>query len=198
MQNAGVWAERASRNIHTTAELEALIAGIAASPAAGLAALAEVRNGVITGEGPTTEGRIHDSRCIDAADTALIKRILLAGGEAAISRAEAEALFEIHDAALDHADSGAFEDLFARAIAHHVLAAAGRPVPARSAALTATKPVADWVSDAGALQGETAAWLASRLQRRRRGLGTLAAGAAWLGVATPWSASVAAVIDLAA
>ena len=182
MQNAGVSAERAGRN----------------SEAASLAALAEVRNGVITGEGPTTEGRIHYSRCIDATDTALVKQILLAGGEAAISRAEAEVLFDIHDAALEHADGGAFEALFARAIAHHVLAVAGRPVPARSAALTETAPVSDWVSDAGALQGETAAWLASRLQRRRRGLGALAALAALLGIAAPWGASVAALIDFAA
>jgi hypothetical protein len=51
--------------------------------------------------------------------------------------------------------------------------------------------------DGGVPHGETAAWLAGRLNRRREA-GPLAALAACLGVAMPWSASVAAVIDLAA
>src|SRR6266478_909311 len=41
-------------------------------------ALAIVRDGVITGEGPTTKGRIHFSRALDADDAAWCARILTA------------------------------------------------------------------------------------------------------------------------
>ena len=47
-------------------------------PALAALALAEVRRGVMTGEGPTTRGRIHFSRTIDAEDAALCERILIA------------------------------------------------------------------------------------------------------------------------
>jgi len=41
-------------------------------------ALTMVRDGVITGEGPTTRGRVHFSRALDAADAAWCARILTA------------------------------------------------------------------------------------------------------------------------
>jgi hypothetical protein len=41
-------------------------------------ALTIVRDGVITGEGPTTKGRIHFSRSLDADDAAWCVRILTA------------------------------------------------------------------------------------------------------------------------
>jgi hypothetical protein len=158
------------------------------------AALSQVLHGVITGEGPTTHGRIHHSRSIDAEDTALIRRILLAGGEQPIGRTEADLLLDIHAAALDHTDGGAFAELLVRAIAHHALADAGRPVPPRAAALE--QPISTWATPTGPLPGETAVWLGSRLQRQRRpgALGTLAAA---LGLA-PRAPSVATMVDLAA
>jgi hypothetical protein len=57
-----------------------------------------VRDGVITGEGPTTRGRIHFSRALDAQDAAWCARILttMAVADEPVSRAEAEALFEIN------------------------------------------------------------------------------------------------------
>src|SRR5262245_20647508 len=100
-----------------------------------LAALAAVRDGVITGEGPTTAGRIHFSRCIDAADTALIRRILRAEATAPVTRAEADALFDIHEAAIERIDGGGFDALFARAIANHATATLGQPVQARATGL---------------------------------------------------------------
>src|SRR6478672_11478393 len=62
-------------------------------------ALTIVRDGVITGEGPTTKGRIHFSRALDADDAAWCARILTASAveHQPVSRAEAEALFEIDD-----------------------------------------------------------------------------------------------------
>src|ERR1700751_3414348 len=60
-------------------------------------ALTIVRDGVITGEGPTTKGRVHFSRSLDADDTAWCERILTATAveHQPVSRAEAEALLEM-------------------------------------------------------------------------------------------------------
>src|SRR5579862_1625643 len=76
-------------------------------------ALAVVRDGVITGEGPTTKGRVHFSRELDADDVAWCERILTASAveHQPVSRAEAEALFEINDAATERNDKGRFDDL---------------------------------------------------------------------------------------
>jgi len=158
-----------------------------------VAALAAVRDGVITGEGPTTAGRIHFSRCIDAADTALIRRILRAEATAPVTRVEADALFDIHEAAIERIDGGAFDELFARAIAHHALATLGQPVPARAAALETA--LADWAQPL-APDGEIAAWLKARLSRKRRHDGPIATLAAWVGAAA-WTISAGA-LDLAA
>src|SRR5947208_14386539 len=100
-------------------------------------ALTIVRDGVITGEGPTTKGRIHFSRALDADDTAWCARILTADAvvDQPVCRAEVEALFEIHDAAAERTDGGRFDDLLAKAVAHHAAAEAGLPVPPRTAAL---------------------------------------------------------------
>ena len=76
-------------------------------------ALTIVRDGVITGEGPTTKGRVHFSRELDADDVAWCERILTAAAveHQPVSRAEAEALFQISDAATERT----------RRIAHEVL-----------------------------------------------------------------------------
>src|SRR5580693_1172707 len=78
-------------------------------------ALTIVRDGVITGEGPTTKGRVHFSRELDADDVAWCERILTASAVAnqPVSRAEAEALFEIDGAATERSDAGRFDDLIA-------------------------------------------------------------------------------------
>lgn len=63
-------------------------------------ALQQLRRGILTGEGPSAHGRVHFSRTIDAEDTALCRRILILAGRGgrAVSRLEADALFEIHAA----------------------------------------------------------------------------------------------------
>ena len=101
-------------------------------------ALAVVRDGVITGEGPTTKGRVHFSRALDADDAAWCARILTATAveHQPVSRAEAEALFEIDDAAAERSDEGRFDDLLAKAVVHHAASASGLPVPPRTVALS--------------------------------------------------------------
>jgi len=181
--------------------------GAAKLPETALAvkALAELRHGVMTGEGPTTSGRAHFSRTLDAEDAALCERILLAaGGEAGgpVSRAEAEILFDIHETALEREDAGRFDDLFAKAIAHHVLSSAGRNVPPRQVALAASTPLSAWASPADfeTIDREVAAWIAARLNRKRRMVGALDPIAAMLigAGAVPLAMSIASVLDWAA
>src|SRR3954470_8517944 len=109
-------------------------------------ALTIVRDGVITGEGPTTKGRIHFSRALDADDAALCARILTAAAieHQPVCRAEVEALFEIHDAAAERSDGGRFDDLLAKAVAHHAAAESGLPVPPRTIALSPDNDIANW------------------------------------------------------
>src|SRR4029079_10272920 len=102
-------------------------------------ALTIVRDGVITGEGPTTRGRIHFSRSLDADDAAWCARILTASAveHQPVSRAEVEELVAIHEAAAERSDDGRFDDLLAKAIAHHAASESGLPVPPRTVALAA-------------------------------------------------------------
>src|SRR4026209_1107689 len=81
-------------------------------------ALTVVRDGVITGEGPTTTGRVLFSRPLDADDAAWCARILTATAveHQPVSRGEAEALFEINDAGAERSDDGVFDDLPAQAV----------------------------------------------------------------------------------
>src|SRR6266480_2255646 len=108
-------------------------------------ALTIVRDGVITGEGPTTKGRVHFSRELDADDAAWCARILTATAveHQPVSRAEAEALFEINDAAAERSDDGRFDDLLAKAVVHHAASASGLPVPSRTVALSQLPNVFD-------------------------------------------------------
>src|SRR3974390_651936 len=101
-------------------------------------ALTMVRDGVITGEGPTTKGRVHFSRALDADDAAWCERILTATAveHQPVSRAEAVALFEIDEAAAERSDNGRFDDLLAKAVVHHAASVSGLAVPPRSVALS--------------------------------------------------------------
>src|SRR5258705_6866068 len=130
-------------------------------------ALTIVRDGVITGEGPTTRGRIHFSRALDARDVAWCARILTATAVAdePVSRAEAEALFEINAAAAERSDNGQFDDLFAKAIVHHAASASGLPVPSRTIALSPDTAIESWApTRAAALDIEVLEWIASQMR----------------------------------
>jgi hypothetical protein len=135
-------------------------------------ALAVVRDGVITGEGPTTRGRIHFSRALDADDAAWCVRILTAAGVEAqpVSRAEAEALFEINDAAAERSDDGLFDDLFAKAVVHHAASASGLPVPSRTIALSPDTAIENWAPTRAAdLDIEVLDWIASQMRGKLHG-----------------------------
>ena len=139
-------------------------------------ALAVVRDGVITGEGPTTQGRVHFSRELDAADAAWCARILTATAveHQPVSRAEAEALFEINDAAAERTDNGRFDDLLAKAVVHHAASVSGLPVPPRTVALSPETAIESWgPTKAVNVDTEVLQWIASQMRGKRRSNRTL-------------------------
>ena len=141
-------------------------------------ALAVVRDGVITGEGPTTKGRVHFSRELDAADAAWCARILTATAveHQPVSRAEAEALFEINDAAAERSDNGRFDDLLAKAVVHHAASVSGLPVPPRTVALSPETSIESWApTKAVNVDTEVLEWIASQMRGKRRSNRTLMA-----------------------
>ena len=141
-------------------------------------ALNIVRDGVITGEGPTTKGRVHFSRALDADDAAWCARILTAtavDGQP-VSRAEAEALFEINEAAAERSNNGRFDDLLAKAVVHHAASASGLPVPPRTVALSPETAIESWAPVRNAnVDGEVLEWIASQMRGNRRRNRTLMA-----------------------
>jgi hypothetical protein len=139
-------------------------------------ALTVVRDGVITGEGPTTKGRVHFSRELDADDVAWCARILTATAveHQPVSRAEAEAMFEINDAATERSDDGVFDDLLAKAVVHHAASASGLPVPPRTVALSPDIAIESWApTKAVGVDIEVLEWIASQMRGKRRSNRTL-------------------------
>src|SRR6478736_5161654 len=152
-------------------------------------ALTIVRDGVITGEGPTTKGRIHFSRSLDADDAAWCARILTASAveHQPISRAEAERL-----------DGGRFDVLLAKAVAHHAASASGLPVPPRTVALSPDTDIESWApAPAKGANTEVLQWMADQMRGKRHGNHTLAAMVATLvGAAALPLAQLPGVLDL--
>jgi hypothetical protein len=163
-------------------------------------ALTVVRDGVITGEGPTTRGRVHFSRELDAADAAWCARILTADAveHQPVSRAEAEALFEINDAAAERSDEGRFDDLLAKAVVHHAASASGLPVPPRTVALAPETAIESWApAQAAGVDTEVLEWIASQMRGKRRSNRTLMRLVATIvGVAALPLAQLPGVLDI--
>jgi hypothetical protein len=163
-------------------------------------ALTIVRDGVITGEGPTTKGRVHFSRSLDADDAAWCARILTARAveHQPVSRAEAEALFEINDAATERSDAGRFDDLLAKAVAHHAASVSGLPVPPRTVALSPDTDIESWAPmHANRVNTEVLEWIAGQMRGKHRGNRTLMAMVATLlgAAALPLAQQLPAVFD---
>jgi hypothetical protein len=164
-------------------------------------ALTIVRDGVITGEGPTTRGRVHFSRSLDCDDTAWCARILTAASvnHQPVSRAEAEVLFEINEAATERTDGGRFDDLLAKAVAHHAASVSGLAVPPRSVALSPDTGIESWApAYASRVNSEMLEWIAAQMRGKRqnnRRLMTMVA--TFLGVAAmPLASQLPNVFDI--
>ncbi|MDB5484617.1 MAG: hypothetical protein JWR29_521 [Tardiphaga sp.] len=170
-----------------------------ADRASAAQALAVVRDGIITGEGPTTKGRIHFSRALDSADAIWCERIrtAMAVADQPVSRAEAETLFEINDAAAERSDAGRFDDLFAKALVHHAASASGLPVPSRTIALAPDTPIESWApTQAIGVNIEVLEWISSQMRGKHRSNRMLMSLVATLvGAATLPLATLPSVLD---
>ncbi len=101
-------------------------------------ALGLVRDIVISGEGESVTGEHHAPGIVTPADVAAMRRVLFVAsseGFNAVTRKEADVLFDIADATAGAENDPAFDDLFARAIANHLFGEVGRHAPAREEAL---------------------------------------------------------------
>jgi hypothetical protein len=164
-------------------------------------ALGFVRDGIITGEGPTTTGRVHFSRELDAADAAWCRRILTAPAlsQSPVSRAELETLFQIDEAASERSDGGQFGDLFAKAVVHHTAAASGIKVPDRSIALAAETAIERWAPRRAVdVDIHVLEWLAEQMRTNRRPNSSLMTLVATLvgAAALPIAQSLPGIVDL--
>jgi hypothetical protein len=170
------------------------------------AALSGVLKGVITGEGPTTDGRVHFSRMLDPNDAVLCERILMAaGGErgAPVTRTEANVLFDIDAAATERTDDGRFNNLLVKSVAHCVLAETGQRVPPRQVALAPATELSSWANRAADtdIDNEILVWIASHVQNKKRLKSTLMGLSAFLtgiGATLSFAPSIITVVDLIA
>jgi hypothetical protein len=73
-------------------------------------------------------------------------------------------------------DGGRFDDLLAKAVAHHAAAESGLPVPPRTVALSPDTAIESW-APAKAIKADTEAlqWIARQMRGKRRGNRTLMA-----------------------
>ncbi|WP_376704266.1 hypothetical protein RQ479_04640 [Mesorhizobium sp. ISC25] len=101
-------------------------------------ALEQVAHAVVEGNGPLMTGGRLIPGSIAKAEVELLRRILYAyggDGNIAISRAEAEVLFEINERTAAGDNDPSWNDLFVKAIANFVMCSAGYEPPVRDVAL---------------------------------------------------------------
>lgn len=119
------------------------------SPASLVAfALAQVKAAVVHDDGPLRMGQVPARGRIRDGEIELVRRILYAfGGDGgvAVTRAEAELLFDINDEVGHGTPNPAWTDLFAKAIANALMGASGYSVPTREEALRRE----DWLDREG-------------------------------------------------
>ncbi|MBI1682285.1 hypothetical protein [Caulobacter hibisci] len=98
--------------------------------------LAQVKAAVLHGQGPLAQGRMERGRVTDG-EAALLRRVLYAqaGDEnIAITRAEAEILFDINDASVGARNASDWTELFAKAVAASVMTVSHYRAPSRQEA----------------------------------------------------------------
>jgi hypothetical protein len=128
--------------IETRAELELLINILDKarwSPQSLVAfTLDQIRHAIVENAGPLRAGRTLAAGTIDETEVELIKRVLYAyggDGNVAITRPEAELLFEIDAATQAGANAESWPDLFVKAVANCVMSSSGYTTPSREQAL---------------------------------------------------------------
>ncbi|HEY6817194.1 MAG TPA: hypothetical protein VI168_16775 [Croceibacterium sp.] len=91
--------------------------------------LEQVEQAVLTGSGPTRRGGALEAGCVNAAEAAILRRVLFApagDGPAAVSCLEAELLFRLKDATLDAANAPEWKRMFVQGVANYLQGVASR------------------------------------------------------------------------
>jgi hypothetical protein len=142
--NAAWLIERISKDgrIETKTELELLVNVLDKARWAPQSlvrfALDQVKDAVVNGSGVLRSGKALGPGVVTEGDVDLLRRILYSfGGEGniAVSRPEAEVLFDIEDATAGRDNHPSWRDLFVKAIANCVMASSGYAAPPREVAL---------------------------------------------------------------
>ncbi len=109
-------------------------------------ALEQVSEAVLNNQGPVAALAEHDQQVICKSDVELIRRLLFScGGDGglAITRMEAEFLFNLNDKTISNQNDDAWSDLFVRAVGNHLMATLGDAVPRRDVCLVPGQDVSD-------------------------------------------------------
>lgn len=165
------WGGRAATQGGFAALLRIIETAREISPELAAYAIRQVRSAVLAGRRPASAVSLFLQRTIDSATAELVRRIVLGStgqSQRPVSRAEAEAMFDLHDLTARGANDEDFDDLFFKAIAHHVIAAAGRSVPERRDALARHGDFPHGLAGAFVLGADEKAWLASHIMRDGR------------------------------
>lgn len=128
--------------VDTVTEMEVLVRALEAAQTSpetlSAFALKQVAHAVLDGAGPLARGGELQPGVIGEAEVAMLRRILYAfGGEGniAISRAEAEVLFDLNDRSVEAENHASWSDLFVKAVANYLMCASGYTAPTRADAL---------------------------------------------------------------
>jgi hypothetical protein len=103
-----------------------------------LFAIDQVRRAVLTGSGPLRAGQSLAPGMINNAEVDLVRRVLLAfagSGGIAITRGEAEVLFDIEESLGTDEVNAAWTELFVKAVANALMSISGYKLPSREDAL---------------------------------------------------------------
>ncbi len=124
--------------VESLGELELLVKilekATSAPPTLQSYALKQIEHTVLSGAGPTRDGGQLNPGSVDAAEVALLRRILFSqasDGPACISHDEAEMLFRIKDATLLHNNAPEWKQLFVQGVGNYLMAHASHTPLAR-------------------------------------------------------------------
>ena len=141
----GAWLiERISRDglVETKTELELLVNVLEKarwSPVSLVRfALEQVKTAVISGSGPLRKGMTVKAGTITDGEVDLLRRMLYGfggDGSVAVTRNEADILFDIDEAVADATPNPVWTDLFVKAVANVIMSSSGYAVPTREEAL---------------------------------------------------------------
>jgi len=131
-----------SGHVDTACELEFLVHALERAKLSPVKlvtfALDQVKWGVIGAQGYLGAQHPCEPGVVDSAETELVRRILFAfggDGNIAVTRQEAGVMFDINDSTLETKNDPGWSDLYVKALANFLMAAAGYQVPTRQEAL---------------------------------------------------------------